>query len=33
VTVPPKFFREMVKHPKTDEAVHQFDTDFAKRLA
>lgn len=33
VTVPPKFFRDMVRHPKTDEAVHQFVTDFAKWLA
>ena len=30
VTVPPKFFRQMVSHPKTDEAVHQFITDFQK---
>jgi transaldolase len=30
VTVPPKFFRQMVSHPKTDEAVQQFVTDFAK---
>jgi transaldolase len=28
VTVPPKFFRQMTQHPKTDEAVHQFVTDF-----
>lgn len=28
VTVPPKFFRQMVAHPKTDEAVKQFLTDF-----
>jgi transaldolase len=28
VTVPPKFFRAMVTHPKTDEAVKQFVTDF-----
>ena len=32
VTVPPKFFRQMVTHPKTDEAVHQFVTDFQKWL-
>lgn len=32
VTVPPKFFRQMVSHPKTDEAVHQFITDFQKWL-
>ena len=30
VTVPPKFFRQMVSHPKTDEAVNQFLTDFQK---
>jgi transaldolase len=30
VTVPPKFFRSMVSHPKTDEAVRQFVTDFQK---
>ena len=28
VTVPPKFFREMVWHPKTDEVVQQFLADF-----
>jgi len=28
VTVPPKFFREMVWHPKTDEVVKQFLDDF-----
>jgi transaldolase len=28
VTVPPKFFRQLVSHPKTDEAVTQFLTDF-----
>lgn len=32
VTVPPKFFRQMVSHPKTDEAVSQFITDFQKWL-
>jgi transaldolase len=32
VTVPPKFFRQMVSHPKTDEAVNQFITDFQKWL-
>jgi transaldolase len=32
VTVPPKFFRQMVAHPKTDEAVQQFVTDFQKWL-
>jgi transaldolase len=30
VTVPPKFFRQMVSHPKTEEAVRQFITDFEK---
>jgi transaldolase len=30
VTVPPKFFRQMVSHPKTDEAVQQFVTDFRR---
>ena len=28
VTVPPKFFTQMVSHPKTDEAVNQFLADF-----
>jgi transaldolase len=28
VTVPTKFFEQMVSHPKTDEAVKQFVTDF-----
>ena len=32
ITVPPKFFRQMVSHPKTDEAVNQFITDFKKWL-
>ena len=32
VTVPPKFFRQMTQHPKTDEAVTQFVTDFQKWL-
>jgi len=32
VTVPPKFFRPMTQHPKTDEAVHQFVTDFQNWL-
>ena len=30
VTVPPQFFRQMVSHPKTDEAVNQFLNDFKK---
>jgi len=33
VTVPPKFFRQMTQHPKTDEAVTQFVTDFKKWLS
>jgi len=32
VTVPPKFFRQMVSHPKTEEVVNQFITDFQKWL-
>ncbi len=32
VTIPPKFFQQMVAHPKTDEAVNQFLTDFQKWL-
>ncbi len=32
VTVPPKFFRQMTHHPKTDEAVKQFVTDFENWL-
>ena len=30
LTVPPKFFPQMCAHPKTDEAVHQFVTEFQK---
>lgn len=33
VTVPPKFFEQMVSHPKTDEAVHQFLTDFDRWIS
>jgi len=33
VTVPPKFYGQMVSHPKTDEAVHQFLTDFKHWLS
>jgi transaldolase len=33
VTVPPKFFRQLTQHPKTDEAVRQFVTDFQKWLS
>lgn len=32
VTVQPKFFQEMVSHPKTDEVVRQFLTDFKNWL-
>ncbi len=32
VTVPPKFFKQMTQHPKTDEVVNQFVTDFQKWL-
>lgn len=30
VTVPPQFFPKMCQHPKTDEAVDQFVTEFAE---
>ena len=30
ITVPPKFFPQMCGHPKTDEAVQQFVTEFQK---
>jgi transaldolase len=30
LTVPPKFFPQLCAHPKTDEAVNQFVTDFRK---
>jgi transaldolase len=30
LTVPPKFFPQMCAHPKTDEAVNQFVTEFQK---
>lgn len=33
VTVPPKFYPQMVAHPKTDEAVNQFLTDFQNWLS
>lgn len=33
VTVPPKFYQQMVAHPKTDEAVHQFVTEFQSWLS
>lgn len=30
ITIPPKFFPQMCAHPKTDEAVNQFVSDFQK---
>jgi transaldolase len=33
VTVPPKFFRQMTQHPKTDEAVSQFLGDFQQWMS
>ncbi len=33
VTVPPQFFPKLVSHPKTDEAVNQFLTDFKAWLS
>jgi transaldolase len=33
VTVPPKFYGEMVSHPKTHEVVQQFVTDFKSWLS
>jgi transaldolase len=33
VTVPPPFFPKLVQHPKTDEAVNQFLTDFRTWLS
>jgi transaldolase len=33
VTVPPAFFKPLTQHPKTDEAVNQFVTDFKKWLS
>jgi transaldolase len=33
VTVPPKFFPQLCAHPKTDEAVLQFVTDFQKCMS
>lgn len=32
VTVPPQFFKQLVSHPKTDEVVNQFITDFRQWL-
>jgi len=33
VTVPPKFFPDMISHFKTDQVVNQFLTDFEKWLS
>jgi transaldolase len=33
VTVPPKFFPQMAHHPKTDEVVKQFVTEFAEWMS
>jgi transaldolase len=33
VTVPPKFFPQMARHPKTDEVVEQFVTEFAQWMS
>lgn len=33
VTVPPKFFAQMCSHPKTDEVVRQFVTEFAEWMS
>lgn len=33
ITVQPKFFKQMVSHPKTDEVVNQFITDFKNWLS
>lgn len=33
VTVQPKFFKQMVSHPKTDEVINQFITDFKNWLS
>lgn len=33
VTIPPQFFPPMCRHPKTDEVVTQFVTDFAKWMS
>ena len=33
LAVPPKFYPQLVAHPKTDEAVHQFVTDFQQWLS
>jgi transaldolase len=33
VTVPPQFFPKMCSHPKTDEVVNQFVTEFAEWMS
>lgn len=33
VTIPPQFFKQLVSHPKTDEAVNQFIKDFKSWLS
>jgi len=33
VTVPPQFYKQLVSHPKTDEAVNQFLTDFKRWIS
>jgi transaldolase len=33
VTVPPQFFPQMSRHPKTDEVVHQFVTEFSEWMS
>lgn len=33
VTIPPQFYQQMVSHPKTEEAVNQFLTDFKNWLS
>ena len=33
VTVPPQFFKQLCSHPKTDEAVNQFVSDFSKWIS
>ncbi len=33
VTIQPKFFKQMVSHPKTDEVINQFLTDFKNWLS
>jgi hypothetical protein len=33
VTVPPQFFPQMSRHPKTDEVVDQFVTEFSEWMS